>query len=50
VQSNRFAGELHEQFQRDMEVSEEIDPGKWDERGPSQRAGEMVTKYARREL
>ena len=50
VQSERFAGELHEQFERDLEVSEQIEPGKWDERGPTQRARELVTKYARREL
>jgi cardiolipin synthase len=50
VQSSRFASELHEQFERDLEVSEEIEPGKWDERGASQRARELVTKYARREL
>ena len=50
VQSERFAGELHEQFERDLEVSEEIEPGQWDDRGPTQRARELVTKYARREL
>lgn len=50
VQSERFAGELHEQFERDLEVSEQIDPGKWDERGATRRARELVTKYARREL
>lgn len=50
VQSERFAGELHEQFERDLGVSEQIEPDKWDERGPTQRARELVTKYARREL
>ena len=50
VQSERFAGELHEQFERDLEVSEQIEPGKWEERGPTRRARELVTKYARREL
>jgi cardiolipin synthase len=50
VQSERFAGELHEQLERDLVVSEQIDPDKWDERGPTQRARELVTKYARREL
>ncbi|MGZ5339327.1 MAG: phospholipase D-like domain-containing protein, partial [Thermoleophilaceae bacterium] len=50
VQSERFAGELHEQFERDLEVSEQIEPDKWDERGATRRARELVTKYARREL
>jgi cardiolipin synthase len=50
VQSDRFAGELHNQFEKDLEVSEEIERGKWSERGAPQRAREMVTKYARREL
>ena len=50
VQSDRFAGELHNQFEKDLEVSERIEPGKWTERGAPQRAREMVTKYARREL
>ena len=50
VQSDRFAAELHEQFEKDLEDSEEIDPGEWGERPPTQRARELVTKYARREL
>jgi phosphatidylserine/phosphatidylglycerophosphate/cardiolipin synthase-like enzyme len=50
VQSDRFAAELHEQFERDLEDSEEIEPGEWAERAPTQRARELVTKYARREL
>ena len=50
VQSDRFAAELHEQFERDLEDSEEIEPVEWAERPPTQRARELVTKYARREL
>jgi len=50
VQSERFAGRLHDVFERDLESSERIDPGAWAERPVRQRARERVTKYARREL
>jgi cardiolipin synthase A/B len=50
VQSERFAGQLHEVFDRDLEDSERIQPEKWVERPITQRARENVTKYARREL
>jgi cardiolipin synthase len=50
VQSERFAGKLHEAFERDLESSERIDPGAWSDRPVTQRARERVTKYARREL
>jgi cardiolipin synthase A/B len=50
VQSERFAGELHEVFERDLEASERIDPDHWSDRSIAQRARENVTKYARREL
>src|SRR5215217_2787436 len=50
VQSERFAGQLHDVFERDVESSERIDPGTWAERPIRQRARERVTKYARREL
>jgi cardiolipin synthase len=50
VQSERFAGELHEVFERDLEVSERIEPDKWSARPVTQRARERVTKFARREL
>jgi hypothetical protein len=50
VQSERFAGELHDAFERDLTVSERIDPDHWGERPRSQRAREAVTKFARREL
>jgi cardiolipin synthase len=50
VQSERFAGELHRQFEKDLEVSERIDPDGWAGRPVSQRVRERVTKFARREL
>ena len=50
VQSERFAGQLHEVFEKDLESSERIDPDHWQERSMTQRARENVTKYARREL
>src|SRR5918997_1707346 len=50
VQSERFAGELHNQFERDLEASERIEPDGWADRPMTQRARERVTKYARREL
>jgi cardiolipin synthase len=50
VQSERFAGQLHDVFESDLEVSERIEPAEWRERPITQRARENVTKYARREL
>jgi cardiolipin synthase len=50
VQSREFAGLLSEQFARDLEVSEEIDPRRWRRRGVLQRTGENVLRLARREL
>ena len=50
VQSERFAGLLHDVFERDLESSERIEPEAWAERPATQRAREAVTKYARREL
>jgi cardiolipin synthase A/B len=50
VQSERFAGQLHEVFEKDLEASERIEPDKWEGRSITQRARENVTKYARREL
>jgi cardiolipin synthase A/B len=50
VQSRGFAGELEAQFARDLEVSEEIDPERWKERGPFKRASEQALRLARREL
>jgi cardiolipin synthase len=50
VQSERFAGRLHDAFERDLASSERIEPEAWAERPITQRARERVTKYARREL
>lgn len=50
VTSEAFAARLSEQFERDLEVSERIDPDRWCRRGPLQRAGETALKLARREL
>jgi cardiolipin synthase A/B len=50
VQSRSFAGVLAEQFERDLAVSEEIDPERWKERGLLKRAGENALRLARREL
>jgi cardiolipin synthase len=50
VVSDAFAGELTEQFERDLERSERIEPGRWRGRGPLQRASESALKLARREL
>jgi cardiolipin synthase len=50
VQSERFANELREAFEKDLAVSERIEPGAWSDRPPTQRAREKVTKLARREL
>jgi hypothetical protein len=50
VQSERFAGELAEQFARDLEAWEEIRPERWRDRPRRQRAQERVTQIARREL
>src|SRR3712207_4485741 len=50
VQSREFAGLLHEQFERDLEVSDEIDRARWGERGPAQRAQERALQLVRREL
>ena len=50
VQSDQFAGELHDTFEEDLKVSERIEPDDWAGRPMRQRARERVTKYARREL
>jgi cardiolipin synthase len=50
VVSDAFARELTEQFERDLERSERIEPGRWRGRGPLQRASESALKLARREL
>jgi cardiolipin synthase len=50
VQSERFAGLLTKQFERDLARSERIDPGDWERRGPLARSTQGVLKLARREL
>ena len=50
VQSRAFAGELTEQFERDLEVSERIDGDRWSRRGRVQRGYEAALRLARREL
>jgi cardiolipin synthase len=50
VTSDRFAGQLREQFERDLEASDRIDGARWDRRGGLQRAVETSFKFARREL
>jgi cardiolipin synthase len=50
VLDERFAGRLTDQLERDLEVSDRIDPRRWRDRGRLQRAGEAALKLARREL
>jgi len=50
VQSEAFAGELTEQFERDLGDATRIEPGRWKGRGPGQRAAEAALRLARREL
>ena len=50
VQSEAFAALLTEQFERDLEVSEEIEPDRWRERPLHYRVKEATLRLARREL
>jgi cardiolipin synthase len=50
VWSEHFAGLLRESFEADLERSEEIEPGRWRERGPAERAAELAMRPLRREL
>jgi len=50
VCSSAFAGQLDEQFERDLERSEEMDLGRWNGRAAGARVKEGLTKLARREL
>jgi cardiolipin synthase len=50
VQSERFTSLLTEQFERDLEVSEEFELDRWRERPRRQRAQEKALQLARREL
>jgi cardiolipin synthase A/B len=50
VQSERFARQLTEQFERDLEVSDEMRAGRFARRSVPHRAQEKVLQLARREL
>ena len=50
VQNEHFAAQLTAQFERDLERSQEIKPGRWSERNLRQRAGEKALTLIRREL
>ena len=50
VQSPAFAGLLHEQFERDLGASDEMDPERFAERTVRQRASERALQLVRREL
>jgi cardiolipin synthase len=50
VWDSHFAGLLTEQFERDLERSEEIDPARWARRGLGARASETAMRILRREL
>jgi cardiolipin synthase len=50
VQSERFAEQLTEQFEADLEVSEAIRPGHWRGRPLRHRAAERALRLVRREL
>lgn len=50
VWDGRFAERLGQAFAADLRRSEEIDPERWDGRGPRQRAGEVAMRLLRREL
>jgi cardiolipin synthase len=50
VQSDEFAAQLREVFERDLRASEEIEPERWNGRLIRQRVAEATSKLARREL
>jgi cardiolipin synthase len=50
VQSERFAAQLGEQFEADLDVSEAIRPGSFGKRGLHERAAGRALTLARREL
>jgi cardiolipin synthase len=50
VQSEAFARELTDQFERDLSASEEITPKRWGRRPMLHRGAELVAGLARREL
>jgi cardiolipin synthase A/B len=50
VWDQRFAGLLTEQFERDLESAEQLDPERWAKRGVGERLSEAATRLIRREL
>ncbi len=50
VCSSEFTGRLDAQFERDLARSSEIDLARWNRRSLRARAGEAITRVARREL
>jgi cardiolipin synthase len=50
AQSEAFAAQLSEQFERDLDVSEEVRPERWRRRSARQRAGERLMALGRREI
>lgn len=50
VQDDGFAAELTAQFERDLERSERIEPGRWEDRSARHRVTEGALKLIRREL
>jgi cardiolipin synthase len=50
VCSREFAGKLDAQFERDLARSAEIELDRWNGRSLPARAGEAITRIARREL
>jgi cardiolipin synthase len=50
VQSERFAAQLTERFDADLEVSEAIEPSRWRRRPIRHRVAERALRVARREL
>jgi cardiolipin synthase len=50
VQSEAFAGKLHDAFEDDLAVSEEMRLERWRGRGLLQRTGEAAGRLARREI
>jgi cardiolipin synthase A/B len=50
VWSEEFATELKTSFEADLERSNRMEPGRWDDRGALQRVTESATRLLRREL
>ena len=50
IWDREFASRLHDAFEADIAKSDEIEPGRWDDRSVRQRAAEVATTVLRREL